>query len=67
MVSVVVKSLNPQYPTGTHIQAILPWALYNVVTPAQLASDCRVVDPKLAPVSTAVGILGMPGMRMLIC
>jgi NADPH-dependent curcumin reductase CurA len=36
----------------------LPWQLYSVAK----AETLQKIDPKLAPISTALGILGMPGL-----
>lgn len=53
----VVRSDNPTLPQGTHVTGRFGWQEYVAADPAAL----RLVDPALAPISTAVGILGMPG------
>lgn len=53
----VVQSRNPALPEGTHVSGRFGWQEYIVADPAAL----RVIDPSLAPITTAVGILGMPG------
>jgi NADPH-dependent curcumin reductase CurA len=37
---------------------MLPWQLYSVANPEQL----QKIDPNLAPISTALGVVGMPGL-----
>jgi len=61
-VSQVSQSKNEKFPVGSYVQAYLPWKRFNVSDGRGL----RIVDPKLAPVSTAVGILGMPGMTAYV-
>lgn len=54
----VVESRSPELQVGDIVDGSLGWQEYAVARPGQL----RVVDPDLAPISTAIGILGMPGM-----
>lgn len=54
----VVESRHPQYAVGDFVQGSLGWQEYAVAD----GSGLRKVDPELAPISTAVGILGMPGL-----
>ncbi len=54
----VVESRTPELAVGEVVDGSLGWQEYAVARPSQL----RKVDPGLAPISTAVGILGMPGM-----
>ena len=57
-VSRVVASDNPGFAVGDIVLCRAGWQTH-------LVSDgrgLRKIDPKLAPISTAVGILGMPGM-----
>ncbi len=55
----VEKSLDPDFRVGDIVQGFaLGWQDYAIATAGQV----RRVDPDLAPVSTSVGILGMPGM-----
>src|SRR5690242_10075172 len=54
----VVKSNHPDYAVGDIVEDRLGWQEYGIgPTPA-----ARKVDPSLAPISTANGVLGMPGM-----
>jgi NADPH-dependent curcumin reductase CurA len=54
----VVKSNHPAFKPGDIVEGSLGWQDYAVAE----ASLLRKIDPKLAPIQTAVGILGMPGM-----
>ena len=54
----VVESRTPELSVGDIVDGSLGWQEYAVARPGQL----RKVDPSLAPISTAVGVLGMPGM-----
>lgn len=54
----VVESRTPELAVGDIVDGSLGWQEYAVARPGQL----RKVDPDLAPISTALGVLGMPGM-----
>ena len=54
----VVESRTPDIAVGDIVDGSLGWQEYAVARPSSL----RKVDPGLAPISTAVGVLGMPGM-----
>ena len=58
VVGTVVESRTPEVAVGDIVEGSLGWQEYAVARPGQL----RKVDPELAPISTAVGVLGMPGM-----
>lgn len=58
VVAKVVESLDPDLKPNDIVVGYLPWSDYNVAKPAEL----RKLDPALAPVSTALGVLGMPGL-----
>ena len=53
----VVKSNHPNLKVGDIVEDRLGWQEYAVG-----GSTLRKIDPSLAPISTANGILGMPGM-----
>lgn len=53
----VVESNHPEFEAGAVVTGDLLWAEYAVAD----GGDLREVDPDLAPVSTALGVLGMPG------
>ncbi|MFB6135998.1 MAG: NADP-dependent oxidoreductase [Halobacteriaceae archaeon] len=52
----VVDSRSPDFEAGDVVVGHLDWAEYGVAP----ASGLRAVDPDRAPVSTALGVLGMP-------
>jgi NADPH-dependent curcumin reductase CurA len=54
----VVASNNPGFAKGDIVLAHSGWQQYALSDGAGL----RKIDPKIAPISTAVGVLGMPGM-----
>ncbi len=54
----VVESRTPELAVGDIVEGSLGWQRYAVSRPGAL----RKVDPDLAPISTAIGVLGMPGM-----
>lgn len=54
----VVESRVPDLAPGTIVTGRLGWQVYATAAPAQL----RVVPPGDAPISTALGVLGMPGV-----
>jgi NADPH-dependent curcumin reductase CurA len=57
-VSEVVASGNPGFAAGDIVLGRTGWQTHAVSDGASL----RKVDPALAPISTALGVLGMPGM-----
>ena len=57
-VSEVVKSNRPEYVPGDIVLSYTTWSDYALSD----GPDLRKLDPKLAPVQTALGVLGMPGM-----
>ena len=54
----VVESKNPGYEVGDVVNLQMGWQEYAVST----GEGLRKIDPHLAPVSTALGVLGMPGL-----
>lgn len=58
VVGKVVASNNSRFQVGEYIEGRLEWADYNVSD----GSMIRKVNPELAPVSTALHVLGMPGL-----
>ncbi|HWB44614.1 MAG TPA: NADP-dependent oxidoreductase [Hyphomicrobiaceae bacterium] len=54
----VVKSNHPDYKVGDIIEDRLGWQEYAIGPGPAM----RKIDPSLAPISTANGVLGMPGM-----
>jgi NADPH-dependent curcumin reductase CurA len=57
-VSEVVESSNPKYQKGDIVLSRAGWQTHMLSD----GSGLRKLDPNVAPVSTALGVLGMPGM-----
>ncbi len=57
VVGEVVTSDTPDFSVGDIVNTHLGWQAYGATDPGEL----RRVDPELAPISTALGVLGMPG------
>lgn len=58
----VIKSRNPTFPIGAIVTGPFGWQSH-VVSDGTLL---RKLDPSLAPVSTALGVLGMPGITAFV-
>ena len=56
-VSEVIDSNHPDYKPGDIVVGRLGWATHGVSD----GQGVRKVDPAIAPISTALGVLGMPG------
>jgi len=54
----VVASQNPQFQAGDVVEGFFGWQQFTVSN----GTGVRKIDPTLAPVSTALGVLGMPGL-----
>ncbi|HSE21948.1 MAG TPA: NADP-dependent oxidoreductase [Pyrinomonadaceae bacterium] len=54
----VVESRSPSLQPGDIVTGMLGWELYSVAN----AKELTKIDPKLKPVTTALGVLGMPGL-----
>jgi len=54
----VVESKSPDFSAGDYVTGQWGWQEHAAVD----AKTLRKLDPKVAPVSTALGVLGMPGM-----
>lgn len=54
----VVESADPCFRPGDVVEGVLGWQEYAVAQGHEL----RKVDPEMAPISTALGVLGMPGL-----
>ncbi|MDE2597497.1 MAG: NADP-dependent oxidoreductase, partial [Sphingomonadales bacterium] len=68
-VSLVVASNHHGYAVGDVVEDRTGWREYAVVAPdkADWRGPPRKLDPALAPVSTALGALGMPGQTAHAC
>lgn len=56
-IAVVEESNHPDFESGDHIQTWSGWQDYAVSN----GSDIRKLDPDVAPLTTALGPLGLPG------
>ena len=54
----VVQANDPNFAAGDIVQGALGWQEYAVIR----GSELRKIDLSLAPISTALGVLGMPGL-----
>ena len=54
----IVASRNSRYAEGAYVNGMLGWQEYGLSDGRNL----RALDPAQAPISTGVGVLGMPGM-----
>ncbi len=54
----VVETNNADFPKGQAVLGMWGWQDYHLSN----GTDVQKLDPRLAPISTALGILGMPGM-----
>ena len=61
-VSQVVESRHPDFRAGDYVTGYDGWQQYAV----SAGKDLRVLDPGSAPISTALGVLGMPGMTAFV-
>jgi len=58
IVGKVMVSQHPEFKEGDIVAGLLGWQEYAVSD----GTGVRKIDPTLAPISTALGVLGMPGM-----
>jgi NADPH-dependent curcumin reductase CurA len=67
-VSEVVDSQHPGFQAGDYVLAYGGWQAYHLArggaTPGPFGP--RKLDPRAAPISTALGVLGMPGMTAYV-
>jgi hypothetical protein len=61
-VSEVVESKHPAFAAGDFVVGWEGWQAFSVSTGALM----RKLDPRVAPISTALGVLGMPGMTAYV-
>jgi hypothetical protein len=60
-VAFVVESDDPSFRAGDAVAGMLGWQEYAIAEGGEL----RKLDPSIAPISTALGVLGMPGLTAL--
>jgi NADPH-dependent curcumin reductase CurA len=59
----VIESRAENFQTGDIVTGYLGWELYSAASVDQASPDSvRKIDPRIAPVTTALGVLGMPGL-----
>ncbi|WP_461610352.1 NADP-dependent oxidoreductase [Cytobacillus kochii] len=58
IVGQVMESKDGHFKEGDYVEGRLGWSDYNVAKSHQI----RKLDPSIAPISTALGIVGMPGL-----
>lgn len=58
IVGQIVSSKNSRFEVNSYVEGRMEWAEYNVSN----GSNIRRLKPELAPVSTALHVLGMPGL-----
>ena len=58
VVGEVVQSNSNSFEPGDTVTGMLGWRMYNRAKPAEL----RKIDPQMAPVTTALGVLGITGL-----
>ncbi|MGE5702050.1 MAG: NADP-dependent oxidoreductase [Clostridia bacterium] len=58
VVGEVIESRAPEYEAGDMVLGNLGWQLYSAVD----SNRVKKINPDVAPVTTALGVLGMPGL-----
>src|SRR4051794_7351672 len=61
-VSEVIESRNPAFAKGDFVTGYDGWQTYHV----SAGKELRKLDPRAVPISTAIGVLGMPGMTAFV-
>jgi len=64
-VSQVTATNSPGFSVGDFVEGRTGWREYAAIHPK--ATPLRKLNPKLAPLSTALGVLGMPGQTAHAC
>lgn len=57
-VAFVLQSENPRFHVGDAVEGMLGWQEYAILA----GSELRKIDSAIAPISTALGVLGRPGI-----
>ena len=58
----VIESRSELFQPGDIVTGHLGWQLFSVIAIYKRQAIIRKIDPRIAPVTTALGILGMPGL-----
>lgn len=58
----VIETRNAKFPVGTFVQSMSGWQSHAV----ENGKELRRLDPADAPISTSVGVLGMPGLTAYV-
>lgn len=58
----VIESKNPKHEVGSFVQSMSGWQSHAIAD----GKDLRKLDPADAPISTSVGVLGMPGLTAYV-
>ena len=69
-VSRIIASNHPDYAVGETVEGRTGWREYAAVDPIKadpVKGPLRKIDPAAAPISTALGALGMPGQTAHAC
>jgi len=61
-ISEVIETKNPRYRPGDYVLGLDGWQAYAVSD----GKGLRKLDPAQAPITTAVGVLGMPGLTAYV-
>jgi len=61
-ISEVIESRNPRYKAGDYVLGLDGWQEYGVSD----GKGLRKLDPAQAPITTSVGVLGMPGLTAYV-
>ena len=61
-VSEVLESKHPSFKPGDYVQGFNGWQTHAISN----GTGVRTLDPAQAPISTALGVLGMPGMTAYV-
>lgn len=64
-VSQVVSTNNPDFAVGDFVEGRTGWREYAAVDPT--TTPLRKLDPNMAPLSTTLGVVGMPGQTAYAC
>jgi len=64
-VSQVVSTNHPNFAVGDFVEGRTGWREYAAVDPTK--TPLRKLDPNTAPVSTGLGVVGMPGQTAYAC